>query len=400
MKTPIKIDRARWWALSNPAAVFYGSLATHLVDVMDPSIDTACTDGKVIRWNPDFVEKLTDEEVRFVLLHEALHCAHAHFDRLPINEQGNIAGDYAINQILSGIAGISMPKGGLLDPKYKDMAEEEILAAIGRNPPQPPRGKPQPPQGGNGKGKPQQGAGNGGTGSPDPADTGGCGGFTHPASTPNPQGQTLREKWEQAVIQAEFVGKSLGRGDAPADLRRILDRVRATDVDWRREMAEFARTVVSERADWSRSTRRMATAPVIYPRRRRDRVGQIVVVRDTSGSIDKPLCDDFTAQISAITGDLGCKAVVLDVDTRIHAEYRLDAGEPCPLDVLGGGGTDFRPAFDRIAQLLDDGEDVAGVIYLTDLDGTFPDHVPDVPVLWAAYDTAAVAPIGRTIRVK
>lgn len=384
MNTPIKIDRARWWALSNPAAVFYGSLATHLVDVMDPSIETACTDGKVIRWNPTFVESLTDEEVRFVLLHEALHCAHAHFDRLPINEQGNIAGDYAINQILSGIAGISMPKGGLLDPKYKDMAEEEILAAIGRMPP-PPRGKGK--QGGNGK--PQQGD-----------DVGGCGGFTQPATTPNPQGQTLREKWEQAVIQAEFVGKSLGRGDAPADLRRILDRVRATDVDWRREMAEFARTVVSERADWSRSTRRMATAPVIYPRRRRDRVGQIVVVRDTSGSIDKPLCDDFTAQISAITGDLGCKAVVLDVDTRIHAEYRLDAGEDCPLDARGGGGTAFEPAFDRIAQLRDDGEDVAGVIYLTDLDGTFPDDVPDVPVLWASYNTTAVAPFGRTIRVK
>ena len=386
MNTPIKIDRARWWALSNPAAVFYGSLATHLVDVMDPSIETACTDGKVIRWNPTFVESLTDEEVRFVLLHEALHCAHAHFDRLPIDEQGNIAGDYAINLILAKIDGIRMPKGGLLDKKYEGMAEEEILAAIGRMPPPPRGGKGK--QGGNGK--PQQG-GN---------DVGGCGGFTQPATTPNPQGQTLREKWEQAVIQAEFVGKSLGRGDAPADLRRILDRVRATDVDWRREMAEFARTVVSERADWSRSTRRMATAPVIYPRRRRDRIGQIVVVRDTSGSIDTQLCNEFTAQISAITGDLGCRAIVLDVDTRIHAEYHLDAGEDCPLDARGGGGTAFAPAFDRVAQLRDEGEDIAGVIYLTDLDGTFPDAPPDLPVLWASYNTTAVAPFGRTIRVK
>jgi len=53
-----------------------------------------------------------------------------------------------------------------------------------------------------------------------------------------------------------------------------------------------------------------------------------------------------------------------------------------------------------VRELIDGGENIAGMIYLTDLDGTFPDHVPDVPVLWAAYDTAAVAPIGRTIRVK
>lgn len=369
---PISIDRARWWTLSNPATVFYGSLATHLVDVLDESIPTAATDGKRILWNPDFVAKLTDEEVRFVLLHEALHCAHAHFDRLPITEEGNIAGDYAINLLLQKIAGLAMPKGGLLDKRYEGMAEEEILASL------PP---PKPNGGGNG-------------------DKGGCGSFIQPDRGPNAGGKSLREKWEEAVIQGEIAAKALGRGDVPADMQRVLERVRAVDVNWQREMADFARTVISDRADWSRSTRRMATQPVIYPRRMRDRVGTIVVVRDTSGSIDRDLCNEFSAQVTNLCADLRCSAIVLDCDTRIHAEYRLDAGDECPLDARGGGGTDFVPAFDRVRELIDGGENIAGMIYLTDLDGSFPDEPADYPVLWAAYNTTGAAPFGRTIHVK
>lgn len=408
MKSTIKIERARWWALCNPAAVFYGSLATHLVDVLDESIPTAATDGKRILWNPAFLESLTDEEVRFVLLHETLHCAHDHFHRLPLTDDGNRAGDYAINRILAGIPGITMPKGGLLDPRFDKLAEEEILArllATQQPQPQPGNGKPssQPgngkPQPGAGKGQPQPGKGNGKP-QPGASDPGGCGGFIAPATTPNPQGKTLREKWEGAVLQAEFLAKSLGQGNLPADLARIVERIRAVEVNWRQELADWTRSIVADRADWSRSSRRHATAPCIYPRRKRDQLGTIVVVRDTSGSIDKALCDEFSAQVTQFSADLRCKVIVLDCDTRIHAEYHLEPGDDCPLDARGGGGTDFEPAFDRVAQLLDEGETIAGLVYLTDLDGAFPAEPADYPVLWAAYNTSNAAPFGRTIHVK
>lgn len=412
MTSKIKIERARWWALSNPAAVFYGSLATHLVDVLDESVPTAATDGKRILWNPAFLESLTDEEVRFVLLHETLHCAHDHFHRLPLTDDGNRAGDYAINRILAGIPGIAMPKGGLLDPRFDGLAEEEILAALaatlqpepgnGRPSPQPGKpgnGKPQPGAGQPGKGKPQPGKGNGQP-QPGASDPGGCGGFIKPDTTPNPNGQTLREKWEQAVLQGEFVAKSLGQGNLPADLARIVQRVRAVEVNWREQLADWTRSIVADRADWSRSSRRHATAPCIYPRRKRDQLGTIVVVRDTSGSIDKALCDEFSAQVTQFSADLRCKVVVLDCDTRIHAEYHLEPGDECPLDARGGGGTDFEPAFDRVAQLLDEGETIAGLVYLTDLDGKFPADPEEYPVLWAAYNTTGAAPFGRTIHVK
>lgn len=399
--TPIAIDKARYWALTTPHAAFYGSLASNLIDVMDPSVQTASTDGKVIRWSPEFVAKLTPEEVRFVLLHETLHCAHAHFDRLPITPEGNEAGDYAINAILAQVAGVTMPKGGLLDAKYDNMAEEEILAAIRRKPKQQPKQQPQPQQGG-GNGQPDPN----GQPQPDPngqPDPGQCGGFGPPAPTAPPAPgkaapQTMAEKWKQAVVQADMASRSLGKGNAPAEMQRIIDAAKAAaKLNWKDECADFLKSSIATRNDWTRSARRFAGAPVIYPRRKVDSTGLVVFVRDTSGSIDDKLTAQFTALIAQCCGDLNCEALVMDCDTVIHAEYRLAPGEEAPLHAKGGGGTSFLEPFARVAELVEAGETVAGLVYLTDLCGDEPESV-DVATLWLST-TDSVARTGHTVHV-
>ena len=122
---PIAIDRARWWTLSNPATVFYGSLATHLVDVLDESIPTAATDGKRILWNPDFVARLTDEEVRFVLLHEALR---AYAEKLA--DPDKIFRDSLITN-LADILNLAADLNLGNDPKVAELVEQaRTLAAV------------------------------------------------------------------------------------------------------------------------------------------------------------------------------------------------------------------------------------------------------------------------------
>ena len=402
-ETPIAIDRARYWALTTPTAAFYGSLAGNLTDVIDESIPTAATDGTRILWNPTWVATLTEQEVRFVLLHETLHCAHNHFDRLPHTEEGNVAGDYAINATLEKIAGITMPKGGLRDQRYDDMAEEEILTAIRKQPkPQQGQGQGQPQQG-QGQGQPQQGQGQPQQGQPD---TGGCGTFITPTAPPAPLGKTppptLKEKWERALIGADMARRQAGRGTVSANLQAELDRLTATaKVDWRQETADFVRSAISTRNDWSRSARRMALAPVIYPRRKRDGIGLLVVGRDTSGSIDRTLCAEFTAQVNLLCAEVGCEAIVIDCDTEICAEYRVGHGDEAPLDAKGGGGTSFDPVFARVAQLIEDGEHIAGLVYLTDGDGDVSVTETDYPVLWGVYGgRTAPMPLGRTIAVE
>jgi predicted metal-dependent peptidase len=76
----------------------------------------------------------------------------------------------------------------------------------------------------------------------------------------------------------------------------------------------------------------------------------------------------------------------------------INGYEQCPLTAQGGGGTDFRPVFDRAAQLISEGQSVAGVVYLTDLYGPMPDEC-DIPTLWLST-TSRVAKFGRTVPIE
>lgn len=401
-----RIDRARWWALTNQP--FYGSLAMRLPDKLDPSTETAHTNGREIAWNPAFVEKLTDEELRFVLLHETLHCAHQHMWRLPADERGNIAGDHEINLTLQALSGIKMPEGGLADPQYAGMACEDILGSL----PEPEDGdggggddgEDEGQGSGSGSGSGQPGKGKPQKGKPDP-----CGSFGPPAADPSGDGQgdaqaeaqasqQLRDDWEGAVVQAAQAAQALGQGNVPGDLQRILDRIRHQSIDWRREMSDFVKTTMSSRNDWSRSARRHAWQPVIYPRKRVDDIGTVVFARDTSGSVTDKQLSAYSALITECLSETGCSGLVIDCDAAIKDEIELAPGDECPLKAKGGGGTDFRPVFNRVDELVGMGEHIAGVVYITDLCGRAPES-SDIPTLWLAT-TSLSGPFGRTVHVE
>lgn len=400
----LKIERARWWALSNQP--FYGSLAMGLQDVMgNPHGKTACTDGRRIFWDREFLGKLSDEETRFVLLHETMHPAHGHMWRLPPDERGNMAGDYAINATLAKLPGLKMPEGGLLDKAFDGMAEEEILNRI----PEPPKGGGgsgsgsscgdfcKPADDGEGKGEPGKGSNSGdkpkGQGK---TPTNGQSGQNQPQ---NALSENLQDQWKERVIQAAQAAKALGQGSAPADMQRIIDQTLSQKIDWKREMADFVKERMSTRNDWSRSARRHAWQPVIYPRKRQDETGLIVAVRDTSGSIDEKTIGEFNGLIESCMAESNCRAIVMDCDAALHGEYPIEPGELVPSQAKGGGGTDFRPPFERVAQLVESGEKIAGLIYLTDMMGSFPETAPDFATLWLAT-TDAQGPFGRTVRIE
>lgn len=393
----LKLDRARWYLMSRNETVFYGQLAMGLSDVIgNPHGKTACTDGKRIFWDADFLGKLTDAETRFVVMHETLHPAHGHLWRFPKgsadHNRANQACDHAINLLLqSAKLDITMPAGGLSDAQYVGMAEEEIYARL--------QSQPKPQGGKNGKPQPGSGSGNG-----QPKDDP-CGDYCEPAANENPAvgkdgkpkaQDSLQAQWERRVIQCAQAAKAM-RGELPGDLARELDRVQAQPIDWRRETADFVRQSASARNDWTRSPRRHAWQSVIYPSRRSDAIGCIIGIRDTSGSIDDKLCAEFTALIASACAELNCELILMDVDTQIAREVRLAPGDELPLDAQGGGGTDFACVQNRIRELSDAGERIAGVIVLTDLCGSQFDP-GELASLWlCTTDTQSTH--GRTLRI-
>ena len=77
---------------------FFGYLVMHLqLGVTD--CGTACTDMKHLLFDPEFAEKLTEEETAFVMLHEVMHCCLSHCtrDRGRSPEIYNIAADIVVN---------------------------------------------------------------------------------------------------------------------------------------------------------------------------------------------------------------------------------------------------------------------------------------------------------------
>lgn len=369
----------------------YGSLMSRLVDVINPPGNrTASTDGRSIHWDSGFCEKSTDQELRFVLLHETLHCAHLHFDRMdPKDENCQKACDYVINGILSKSGmDIKPPAGALLNAKYGEMAEEIVLGELRRLP-------KQPPQKGNQGASKQGGQPSAMSGDGQGNDPGQCGGFHKPDDKGKPESkQQLAQEWKQAVVQAA----QLGRGTVPQSIGRIAEGVtKSQDIDWSQETVEFLRNAISDRNDWSRSARRHATSPCIVPRKTRSRCGLIVVARDTSGSIGASQIADFNACIAATMAETGAEIILIDCDSEIADEQRLSPGSELPATAKGGGGTDFRPVFTRANELTEAGEVISGIVYLTDMDGTFPES-SDIPTLWVSTRETN-GPFGRTVKI-
>lgn len=398
------VEASVLWAMRTPHVAFWGNGLARLKQVVDNAQPTAMTNGRLVKWNTDFVAKLTPPQVRYVVLHEVLHCLLRHFFRLPHNALGNAAGDYEINLMLEGVWGIERPPDALYDVRFKGMPCEQIYLILQQEqpiPPPPPPPPPRPPE--DEEGEEIDGSGRvptDGKGE-ELIDTGGCGGFEgpDPEDPESTSPEKLEEEWRQELIKSKIIQSSLKRGDIPASAQREIDRINSVRVDWRNAMTEFVRSLPSARNDWTRSARRHALAPTIVPRRKRDEVGLVVYVRDVSGSVADKVFAEFTGLIGQACENTGGDAIVIDADAAVQAEYRITRGDLVPTTGTGGGGTDFRPAFVRVQELIDEGENIAGVVYLTDLYGTQPE--PDmvtVPVLWLVTNDQ-VATTGTTVQV-
>ena len=60
---------------------FYGMLLMQMRFGIDDECETAYTDGRRICFNTDFLNRLTNDELDFVMMHEVLHVALGHCNR-------------------------------------------------------------------------------------------------------------------------------------------------------------------------------------------------------------------------------------------------------------------------------------------------------------------------------
>jgi predicted metal-dependent peptidase len=380
---------------------FLGFMALRLrprVAVPEDGVPTAGVgqDGTLVL-NEEFIATLTEPQFRGLIAHEVLHPAMHFFERMASKQlrPWNAAHDFKINQVIQGFidsgrsGNIELPPGGLLDNKYNEMSAEEIYESFPK--------VSQPGNGGKGgkgskgQGPPQPG---GGGGTPqDPGEDNPLGGDCRPDLSSTAQGKAagrgdssaqerLAREWKQALVAAAQVHEQQkGRGSLPGNLRIFIDELLDPKMHWTDVLSRY----LGEHAGkpdltYMRPSRRSAAAGEILIGRRRRTFPDVTVFWDTSGSQTGEE-KNILPEVNSMCEDLDLSIRVVIIDSAIHADLENVTDAVDVIQALaGGGGSDFRPAFD----LLDEERNTSVVIAFTDGYIGVPEVMPDTlkGVIW------------------
>jgi predicted metal-dependent peptidase len=358
------------------------------VEVVD-NIPTACTNGRDELYGRAFINKLNPKALAFVNAHEVMHKAYRHLTvwRKLYEEDrklANMACDYVINNMLVQLdpneTVIAMPRDenqrfiGLYDPRFNGMSAKQVFDIL--------------------KQEKEKGGGGGGEGGLDEHDWEGA------ADIPAEERKQLEEDIERALRQGLMAGKANG------GLERGIGELLRPKVDWREELREFIKSICAGRdtSSWRKPNRRFLHSDIYLPSMISERVGEIVVGIDTSGSIGGDILTTFLSEVKSIAEDVKPdKLHLLYWDHSVAAHEVYDEGSMGSLvqstKPKGGGGTSPSCVSNYIK---DKNLKPECIIILTDGEVGNDWGTWDAPVLWVIKhpNKKITAPVGKTINIE
>jgi predicted metal-dependent peptidase len=229
--------------------------------------------------------------------------------------------------------------------------------------------------------------------------------------------RALELAWKMRLaeaLQVEYASGGKTWGAVPAWIDAMVSAVIAPPPSWtltlQRSVAALSR---SERTFMRPSRRQSAVAfdlgeewpsVVSMPGRRVVRAGQLVAIVDTSASIeDETVASALGAVCAAATAEGIDEVRLIQADAEVTSDELMSPADLLTrkIAIKGRGGTSFAPALTRLArEARQEGERFTAV-YLTDLDGTFPENraVRGLDVLWVTTIVRPV-PFGRVLRLR
>jgi len=314
-------------------------------------------------YNPEWINKLSDDEVMGVLCHEIGHLAFLHLLRRNNRhrEKWNITTDLAINSMLIK-NGFSLPKCGLI-PDYNDSFDfpphifgkkvklnevhkktaEELFDEL-------PEMKEEENDGEGGWDIHIEGVG-GGEGDDDEKDGKGKGKGRQltPAEL-----KDLEEKWRDRIEEALMNSKA--RGNVPLGMERIFEQLRKSQVPWRVVLERVIQKSIPRDITWSRRSKKSVACNTYLPSVIKERV-DVVISIDTSGSIGQKELTDFVSEIVGMArvfqGSINMR--LLTHDTGVQDDYIIQNGNIAKIQqikIKGGGGTSHEPVFDYVKEKI------------------------------------------------
>ena len=379
--------------------------------VDDPSVPTACTNGRDEFYGREFVSKLNDAELRFLVLHEVYHKLFRHlttWKHLYMQDAylANVSCDYVINLKIvddnyeDGFATMTGELAkGCYDRKYVGMDTAQVYNLLRKD----------QPQGGGGRGgiivigDPEDGDGtpqNGSGSLPDGQEPFDAHDWEGAQEMTADEQRDLAREIDEAVRQGALVAGKMGSG-GDRDLEALLE----PQVDWREVLREFVQTTCtgSDYSTYRRPNRRYLSSGIYMPSGVSEQVGELVVAIDTSGSIGQEEITAFLSEVKAICDTVHPDKVrLLYWDTKICRDETYDMHE---LDTLvqstkpkGGGGTDVECVTEYIRE---ESINAQACIVITDGDLYSGWGQWTMPVLWCVIDNKHKVPdVGKCVHIK
>lgn len=231
-----------------------------------------------------------------------------------------------------------------------------------------------------------------------------------PARDPAAESARREEEWREAAksIRVDLQTLSRQSGQRVGGLVGELEVSSHERVDYREFLRQFAvqneeMRLSQDEFDYVFYTYGLelyGDTPLVEPLEFRDerRIRDFALVIDTSSSVTREVVQQFVdASFDVLSSESSWAARtnihIIQADLRVQSDVRISSVADLDrwrrdIKLRGFGGTDFRPAFRYVNDLLANGEfdDLQGLIYFTDGWGIYPDRMPPYKTTFVFYD--------------
>lgn len=363
------MDKAKIALMAAPDTTFFTTVLFSLMHIWDWKIPTACTNGRWIRFNPDFFMKCSQEEQIGLMLHEAMHVIWLHMVRLGDRDavKWNVATDYVINLMIID-RGFKLPAGALIDEQYRDLSAEEVYDLL---PEQDPSEVEIHFEAG------------------DPGD---------PSDTTAEEKEALERDIQDVLIRAQMQSKIAGDkpGTIPGEIELYLKRLLKPRLPTAALLRKFFTDMAKNDYTWRRPNRRFFPKhhlPSMYS----ENLGHVAFFADLSASVTDKQVLRYISEVGGVMRQLRPKKLSLGAFDMVvrQVDEITSIGDLAKMGFKGRGGTEIGGVLEWAYQ-----HDPVALVVFTD--GGFYFHeaikVPKCPVVWLINDNPSwTAPFGRVI---
>ena len=374
-----RITKANIFLMGHPPTLHFSGLLMVGDTRISDEVPTAATNGRDCVYNPEFIEGLTDPELRGLILHENLHKAYQHlflWQSLYKEDahRANRSCDFVVNLEIKDLdprgVNITLPPDPCLDEKYRGMDSKQVFDLLKEE---------------GDKGKPLDEHQ-----------------WEDAQNLPEEERQAIAKEINAAIRQGALLAGKLG-GNVP----RSFADLQNPKVDWREQLRNYMINVCAGRGDstWAKPNRRWLHEGIYMPSQISESIGGIVVGIDTSGSINREALTSAISELISICDTTTPERVdLLYWDTKVaghetyfEGDYGNIAKSTKP---KGGGGSSSFKVFEYIKKELV--MQPVSVIMITDGYIDYPETSPLYPVLWVICGGSehSAVPFGSVIRVQ